>query len=100
MRYIKFTASTPYCGTDNERYVSFDDNVTEVELKEYAEDLARENGESFEYLIFGWGTDPVEEGECTQEEYDEAIDNYYADCSCEYEEIDKEEFEENGGVGA
>lgn len=23
MRYIKFTASTPYCGTDNERYVAF-----------------------------------------------------------------------------
>ena len=29
MKYIKFTASTPYCGTDDERYVAFPDNATD-----------------------------------------------------------------------
>ena len=100
MRYIKFTASTPYCGTEEERYLVFSDNVTREELEEYADDLARENGEGFEYLVFGWDADPVGDGEMTEEEYDEAIDNYYADCHCEYEDVSEEEFVENGGVDA
>ena len=100
MRYIKFTASTPYCGTDNERYVAFSDDATNQDVEEYADDLARENGEGFEYLVFGWDADPVGDGEMTEEEYDEAIDNYYADCHCEYEDVSEEEFMENGGVDA
>ena len=100
MRYFKFSAATPYCGTEEERYLAFPDNVTEEELEEYADDLARENGEGFEYMVFGWDADPVDDGEMTQEEYDEQIDNFYADCHCEYVEVSKEEFEENGGVDA
>ena len=36
----------------------------------------------------------------TEEEYDEIIDNFYADCNCEYEEVSEEEFTESGGVDA
>ena len=100
MRYVKFTASTPYCGTDNERYVAFRDGATDDEVDEYADDFARDNAESFEYLVFCWDADPVGDGEMTEEEYEETMDNFYADCHCEYEDVSKEEFEENGGVDA
>lgn len=100
MKYFKFTANTPYCGTEGEEYLAFPDGVTEKELEEYADELAHTQGENFEYLVFGWDADPVGDGEMSQEEYDEQIDNFYADCSCEYTEVSEEEFEENGGVDA
>lgn len=94
MRYFRFTATTPYAGTDSVQYEEFSDDVTEGELEEYAEDLARCNGESFDYLVFGWDADPVGEGEMTQEEYETIMDNYYADCLCSYEEVSEEEYED------
>ena len=36
MKYFKFVADTPYCGTEEERYLAFSDDVTEEELEEYA----------------------------------------------------------------
>ena len=33
-----------------------------------------------------------------EDEKQEALDNYYADCECSYEEITEEEYKENGGV--
>lgn len=100
MRYVKFTASTPYSGTDNERYIAFRDGATDKEVEEYADNFARDNAEGFEYLVFGWGADPVGDGEMTEDEYEEIIDNFYTDCNCEYEDISEEEFIENGGEGA
>lgn len=100
MKYFRFCANTPYSGTEQERYLAFPDNVTEEELEEYAEEMAHNNGESFEYLVFGWDADPVGDGEMSQEEYDEQIDNFYADCDCSFEEVTEEEFVENEGVDA
>lgn len=100
MKYFRFCASTPYCGTEEEKYLAFPDNVTKEELEEYAEEMAHNNGEFFEYLVFGWDSDPVGDGEMSQEEYDEQIDNFYADCNCDFEEVTEEEFMENGGVDA
>lgn len=98
MRYFKFTADTPYCGTKNEYFYKIEDeNATPVALDEMAEEIARDNAESFEYLVFGWDSNPVEEGEMTEEEYEQEIENFYADCSCEYEEISAEEYEEETG---
>ena len=86
MFYYKFTATTPYCGTDNEEYHSFKEKPSVDELDGIAEEYCRSNGEDFEYLINGWdGNDPTEE----------QLYNYYADCSCSYEEISQEEYEEN-----
>lgn len=99
-RFFRFKATTGYCGADDERYVRFPEEVTEEELQEYADDFAHDNAATFEYLVFGWDADPVEEGEMTQEEYDQQIEDYYADCCCEYVEVSKEEFEENEGVDA
>ena len=34
-------ASTPYCGTDDERYVAFPDNATDQDIEEYADDFSK-----------------------------------------------------------
>ena len=100
MRYFRFVADTEFVGTENIRYVAFPNNVTDKELQEYADDFARDNGENFEYLVFGWKADPVADGDMTEEEYDQQIAFYYEDCTCEYFEVTKEEFIENKGVDA
>lgn len=94
-KYYKFTASTIYCGTDNEYFVA-DENeeLNRKDLDEMAEEYARENAESFEYLVTGWNDDEFED----EDEKQEALDNYYADCNCKYEEITEEEWKEEVGI--
>ena len=95
MKYYKFIADTPYCGTENTYYLELEDSITDCDLSEIAEEYRVENAESYDYLVFGWSFDPVEEGEMTEEEYDETMDDYYSDCTCSWEEITKEEYLEN-----
>ena len=55
MKYFKFTADTPYCGTENEYFYELGDKyATPTYLNRLAEELARDNGEGYEYLVFGW----------------------------------------------
>ena len=89
MFYYKIKVSTIYCETDNEHYIASQEQMTEEELRDTAEDLMRENAESFEYLITGWNDENIED--MSEDEVQELLDNYYADCSCEYGEITKEE---------
>ena len=91
MFYFKFTADTPYYGTGLVDYQKFEERPTDVELDEIAEDIARSNAKSFEYLVTGWGDDSFED----EDEEAEALENYYADCCGTWEEITEEEFEEN-----
>jgi hypothetical protein len=91
MFYFRFTADTPYCGTELVDYQKFKERPTDAELDEIAEDLARSNAESFEYLVTGWNDDNFDD----EDEEAEAIENYYADCYGSWEEITEEEFEEN-----
>lgn len=98
MYYYRFTASTPFMGTEQEFYYSYEEKPTEKELEDQANELARDNGENFEYNIFGWGFDleeAIANEEITEEEYEEEIQNYYADCECSFEEITEEEYNEN-----
>lgn len=90
-RYFKFTADTPYCGTENHFYQKFDHDPTEEELEEYATQYAEDNADSFEYLVHGWDAEP-EEGE--EEEWEQEIEWYREDCSCNYEEISEAEYQE------
>lgn len=92
MVYYKFTASTPYCGTENDYYEKYETKPTEDQLAETASEYARQNGEDFEYLLTGWEDDYFD----NEDEKEEALDNYYADCECSYEEITEEEWKENG----
>ena len=91
MRYFKFTLDTPYCGTQAVEYNEFTDDVTEKELEQYGEDAKNEHASGYEYLLTGWDDDYFD----TEEERDEALENYYADCSYSYKEVSKEEYEEN-----
>ena len=98
MKYYAFDADTDYCGTENTYYEAFVDEPTENELNEIAEEIRIENADSFEYMVFGWDYDPVEDGEMTEEEYEEAIDDYRSSCTCTWREISQEEYEANAKI--
>ena len=90
MRYFEFIAETPYLGAKTTDYYAFEDNITTEELEQIAEELKVQNAESYEYMVTGWDDDEYED----EDERQEALDEYYADCCCTYEEITKEEYEE------
>lgn len=96
MVYYKFLATTPYCGTDYEEYFAYEEQPTEQELTETANEICLQNAESYEYLVTGWNGENIED--MSEDETEELLDNYYADCSCSYEKITEEEYNEEMGV--
>ena len=62
--------SNGYCGCDSEEVFFFDDSMPEQEINEELLMWAQENAESYSYVHFGW------EGEYTEEEYDEYLEEY------------------------
>lgn len=91
MFYFRFSADTPYCGTENTNYRKFEERPTDAELDEMAEEFGRLNAEGFEYLVTGWGYDGFDD----EDEEVQSLEDYYADCTGTWEEISEEEFEEN-----
>lgn len=91
MFYFRFTADTPFCGTENTHYRGFDERPTDAELDEMAEEFGLLNAESYEYLVTGWGEDNFD----NEDEETEALENYYADCTGAWEEITEKEFRES-----
>ena len=89
MKYFKFTVDTDICGTKDEIYEEFENDISQKELEQRGQELATENAEGYEYLVLGWGIEPE-----TEEEQEE-IDEFYANATYEYEEVSKEEYEEN-----
>lgn len=83
MKYVRFTAETPYCGTTIDEYQFFDDNITDEELGEIASEIIYHNAESFEYLATGWGEDF---------ESEEDRESYYQDCTGGWDIISEEEY--------
>ena len=86
MKYIKFTCSNGFFGCDEEIYEIVNDNIN---IDEFAYDVL-ENDYSFaepdgRFVGKSWND------ELTEEECEEYIDNL----SVEWEEITKEEYEEN-----
>lgn len=93
MYYVKFSYSTPYCGTNGEDYEAYEEQPTAKWLDEEAEERARRNAESYEYLVSGWDDEYFED--LTEEEQEEELNNYYADCDGCWEEVSEEEYLEN-----
>lgn len=89
MFYFKFTADTPYCGTESIEYSKFEKRPTNAELDEIAEEIGRVNAEGYDYLVTGWDGDNFDD----EDEEAEALENYYADCTGTWEEITEKEFE-------
>lgn len=93
MVYYKFTSGTPYCGTEEAYYHKFDEQPSKAELEELSESYAQQADENFAYLHAGWDCENLEG--MTEEEAEEYMDNFRADCYCHYEEISADEYEEN-----
>ena len=96
MYYYKITTSTMYCGTENTHYIASEEPMSEEELRETTEELTRENAESFEYLVTGWDGENIED--MSEDEVQEMLDNYYADCHGEWREISEAEYKEEMGI--
>ena len=97
MRYIKITGGTGYCGQDFEEFLKTD--KSDKELDTYCVEAAEENAEQYEYTVWGWGVGTAEEyaenNGVSIEEAEQMIEDYYADAYADWEEITKEEYEEN-----
>ena len=90
MFYFRFTADTPYCGTENTHLREFKERPTDAELDDMAEDFGQLNAESFEYLVTGWDGNNYED----EDEEARALEYYYEDCTGTWEEISEEEYNE------
>lgn len=86
MKYIKFTCSNGFCGCDEEFYEMVEDNEN---IDIIADDILQ-NAYSFAEPD-GRFVDKCWDDELTDEEYDEYIENL----SVDWEEVTKEEYEEN-----
>ena len=93
MNYYKFTSGTPYCGTENDYYVKSAEPLSKGDLETIADEYAEQAYQDYSYLHSGWNDENLED--MTEEEAEEYMDNFRADCYCEYEEISREEYEEN-----
>ena len=98
MRYIKMVVDTDFCGTRDERYLktNYSDNM----LNTLGAELAQENAESYDYMIFGWGETAESYAESegiSIEEAEGMMEDYYANASYDWEEITEEEWLDNEG---
>lgn len=93
MKYYKFTSSTPYCRTENDYYHKFETPPKPDELEEIAGEYAEQAYQDYSYLHSGWNDENLED--MSEDEAEEYMDNFRADCSCSYEEISEKEYKEN-----
>ena len=93
MKYYKFVSETPYCGTEQEYYHEFENEPTKEELEELADEYASWAYDSYSYLHSGWNNENLED--MTEEEAEEYMEDFRADCMCTYCEITEEEYKEN-----
>lgn len=93
MFYYKFTSGTPYCGTENEYYHKFEEQPSDDELEEMSDEYAQQAYDDYSYLHSGWSEENLEG--MTEEEAEEYMNNFRADCYCEYVEISEDEYNEN-----
>lgn len=97
-RFIKIVVDTEYVGTKNEIYMETDMN--DRELDETLSDMAHENAEDYDYMVFGWGEDAVSYAEANDipvEDAEAELEQYYMDAqgASYWEEISEEEYKEN-----
>lgn len=89
MMYVKFWGGNGYCGCDFEEYIAFIDGEY-PDLDDYAYQMARDNAEAHEDVVYGW--DGPDWDEVTQEEYEEEMENYYESIDWGYEILTREDW--------
>ena len=105
MNYYRFTASTPYAGTENIFYLMTLEPLTQKEIDRHCIEYAQEVAESYEYIVRNEvhesEFEDEEKGEIDYDAYDEEVAAmgfwYYENCECECEEITEEEYYEESG---
>ena len=97
MKYYKFeVCNNSYYDCDENYYVAIPDELATTNyLIQEACEYCQQNGEDYEWHLFGWDTDPIEDLGYTEDEVEDIIEEYYDEISCDYKEITKEEYEEN-----
>lgn len=89
MMYVKFWGGNGYAGCDYEEYMTFKDDE-HPDLDDYAYQMARDNAEAHEDVVYGW--DGPDWDEVTQEEYEEEMESYYANIDWGYDILTREEW--------
>lgn len=95
MIYVKFWGGNGYCGCDFEEYEKFEDD-SKVDLDDYAYQLAKDNVEMYEDVVYGWGGPDWDE--VSQEEYDSEMENYYQSIDYGYEVMAEKDWLEKQGI--
>lgn len=90
-KYYKFTASTPYVGTEDEYFEKFENEPTETQLSASAATYKDTTADDYEYLVHGWGAEEPEDEE-ELEMWEEELELYRYECECSYEEISEGEY--------
>lgn len=90
MIYVKFWGGNGYAGCDFEEYEKFDTIKSDAFLNDWAYDLARNNAEAHEDVVYGWNGPDWDE--VTQEEYEEEMENYYESIDWGYEILTREDW--------
>ena len=93
MYCYRFTSETPYVGTETETYYGSPVPLTEEEIEDMIDYFANDAYEDYLYLLTGWNDENLEG--LSEEEIDEMLENFRADCLCVCEEISEEEYLEN-----
>ena len=85
MFYYCFHFESPYVGTDRDYFYTFDEKPSEDELQDMTAEICADCAEDYSYL--------AEDETETAEEIEDALDWYYDNCECTYEEISEKEHE-------
>ena len=87
-KYVKATFSNGYCGCDEEEYYEYKDTMSD---KDIDQDLYEEM--THNYGFYEPDSRFIEECD-DEEEYQEEVEAYQADCSYDWEYISEEEYNE------
>ena len=87
MKYVRFYGGNGYCGCDYEKYIAFENDITDKEIDAYSNDIGYRNAEFYEYMLTG-GMDWDSE---------EDMESYYDDALsyCGWNYCSEEEFNKN-----
>lgn len=95
MKYVKFKVSTEYCGTEEEIFSAYEDNVTENMLDQELLALTYNQAEHYEYLATGWNNENLENPD-DEEELEQVLNDFYEEAEnySNWEYITEKEYKE------
>lgn len=80
-RYICFSFSNGYCGCDIQEFIAFPSDYSDKNVSDYGNDMLSDYADEYKPFL----------------DDEDEVDYYYENYSFDWEEVSKEEWEENGG---